>query len=310
MKNDPIQLALGRLDEIELQTPEGRKQIAKALAAKSNLVAAKAARIAGYARMSELKDDLAAAFHRFLARGAEVDKGCQALTAIARALFALDYDEYELYLAGMRHIQKEASFGPPVDTAVELRAVCAMGLAGSRYRQKLHALVDLLVDPEWQARAGAVRAVAAIGSEPAALLLRLKALSGDEETEVTADCLAGLLSVEGTEALPLVRNFAVSGDSALSEAALLALGSSRRPEAVEWLKTRFAEVASTAARKCILLALATSRTEDAIAFLLRVIREESEHASSAAVAAMEIHRDERLRGLMQEAVRARLAAGR
>ena len=68
MKNDPIQSALGRLDEIPLRTPEGPKQIAKALASKSNLVAAKAARIAGEAQWAELTDELVAAFQRFLKR--------------------------------------------------------------------------------------------------------------------------------------------------------------------------------------------------------------------------------------------------
>ena len=47
MKNDPIEAALAALDDVPLRTPEGLKQITKALAAKSNLVVAKAARIAG-----------------------------------------------------------------------------------------------------------------------------------------------------------------------------------------------------------------------------------------------------------------------
>jgi hypothetical protein len=47
MKNDPIEKALAALDDIPLHTPEGRRQIEKALDSKSSLVAAKAARIAG-----------------------------------------------------------------------------------------------------------------------------------------------------------------------------------------------------------------------------------------------------------------------
>jgi HEAT repeat protein len=305
LKNDPIQNALARLDDVSPHTAEGRKELAKALAAKFNLVVAKAARIAGETQITDLRDDLASAFSRLLARGTAADKGCVALTAIARALFALDYDEPELYLAGMKHVQREASWGPPVDTAVELRAVCAMGLANTRYRQKLQSMVDLLVDPEWQARAGAVRAIGAVASEAAALLLRFKALSGDKEAEVTADCLSALLAVEGAEALPLVANFAASSEPEIAEAAILAMGESRRPEAVDWLMNRFGEVASAQVRKQILLSLAASRTEAAIEFLLRIIRYESDQASSAACAAMEIHRDERLRERIDEALRVR-----
>jgi HEAT repeat protein len=308
LKNDPTETALARLDEISPSTPEGRKQLARALAAKSNLVVAKAARVAGEAQVRELRDDLAAAFSRLEPRGADADKGCAAMTAIARALFTLDYDQPELYLTGMKHVQKEASWGPPVDTAADLRGVCAMGLANTRYVGKLRAMVELLVDPEWQARAGAVRAIATVGSEAAALLLRLKALAGDKEIEVTAECLGALLSVEGADALPLVTKFAASNNPEISQAAMLTLGESRRAEAVEWLIKRFGEVASAQVRKHILLSLATSRTEAAIEFLLAVIRDESEQTSSAARAAMEIHRDARLRERIEAALRARRAS--
>ena len=121
------------------------------------------------------------------------------MIAIARALYALDYEGAELYLAGMRHVQPEPGYGGPTDTAVDLRAVCAIGLASTSYREKLRELIDLLVDPEWRARSGAVRAIAAVGSEPAALLLRLKAQIGDKEPEVIGDCFVGLLEVEGEE---------------------------------------------------------------------------------------------------------------
>src|SRR6516164_8318020 len=120
MKNDPIETALARLDEIDPLDPAGRADLSKALSAKFNLVIAKAARIAGEACVTQVKDDLAAAFQRLLPRGAAADKRCAALTAIARALYALDYDDPELYRAGMKHFQLEASFGPPVDTAADL----------------------------------------------------------------------------------------------------------------------------------------------------------------------------------------------
>lgn len=305
MKNDPILAALARLDDISPHTSEGREALAKALAAKSNLVVAKAARIAGDLLMAELSGGLVKAFDRLLPRGASGDKGCAALTAIARALFALDHDDYEPFLAGIKHVQMEASFGPPVDTAVELRAVCAMGLNNTHYRYKLRALVELLADKEWQARAGAIRALATAGSESAALILRFKALTGDQETEVMSECFSALLGVEGVEALPLVREFAMSRDAELCEAALLALGASRRPEAIEWLIRRFHEVASREAKKQILLSLAASRTETAIEFLIQIVRDESEQVSVAAVDAMNIHRDEQLRERVQQALQTR-----
>lgn len=304
MKNDPIQAALAALDDVPVHTAEGVKHFSKALAGKSNLVAAKAARIIGETQWTELTDELVKAFHRFLARGAETDKGCAALNAIARALYALDYDGAELYLAGMHHVQQEPGYLGATDTAAELRGVCAMGLASTNYRDKLRELVELLVDAEWRARAGAVRAVAAVGSEAAALLLRFKAQVGDEP-DVLGDCFSGLLEVEGAAALPFIERFAVDRDEEVREAAILALGASRRADAVDWLKERFGAVAGEA-KKTILLALATARTEPAIEFLLEVIRKGSESESVLAVAAMEVNRrDQRLREEVEQALRAR-----
>lgn len=306
MKNDPIQSALAALDEIPLRTFEGRQKMAKALASKSNLVVAKAARIAGEAQWVEVTEELVVAFQRFLKRGSELDKGCTALTAIARALFGFDYDEAELYLAGIRHVQREPVWGGSIDTAIELRGVCAMGLASGNYRYKLRELVDLLVDPEWQARAGAVRAIATVGSDAASLLLRFKAQSGDKEPDVIADCFGGLLAIEGADAIPLVTSFAEGRDKEVREAAILALGASRRPDAVDWLKERFASIADLETRQCILLSLATSRTETAVEFLLEVIRSGSTQTSAMAVSAMEVNRtDRRIQGEIEKALQAR-----
>ena len=263
--------------------------------------------------MDGLSPELVKAFERLLKGGVSADKGCAASTAIARALFALDYDGAELYLAGMHHVQIEPAYIRPTDTAVDLRSICAMGLVSTNYRHKLRELVDLLVDPEWQARAGAVRAIATAGSEPAALLLRLKAQIGDKEPDVMADCFSGLLTMEGVEALPLVTSFA-DGRAAdgrakeLSETAILALGESRRAEAVEWLKEKFARTADGETRQAILLALATSRTEPAIEFVLGLIRSGSEKTSEMALSAMEVNRgDRRLQEEVEKALQERRA---
>jgi hypothetical protein len=305
MKSDPTENALAALDEVALHTPAGRKQLAKAFASRSNRVAAKAARITGEAQWPELTPDLAAAFDRLLARGAEVDKGCVALSAMARTLFTLDCEDHELFLKGMRHVQMEPVWGGSIDTAAELRGLCAMGLVGTRFAHKLRVLVDLLVDKEWQARAGAVRAITTEGSEAASLLLRLKILSGDQEPEVLADCFTGILSLDGSDAMPLVTSFSASTDPAICEAALLALGASRRSDAVDYLCYRFAAVADRETRSCILLALSTSRTDAALEFILGIIRDANPSTSAMAVSAMELHRDEMLRVEVERALQAR-----
>lgn len=303
MKNDPLESALARLDDIPLRTPEGKAAFTKALAAKSNLVVAKAARILGGAQWIELTGEMTAAFDRMIEKGAAIDKACAAMIAIARALVQMDFDAPELYRRGMRHVQMEASWGPAVDTAVELRAVCAMGLANSAYPHKLRELIPLLVDTEWQARAGAVRAVAAVGTESASLLLRFKMLQGDKDAEVMSECFAAMLSIAGSEGVPLVAGFARADNPEVRDAAILAMGASRRADAVEWLIAEFAKSAAVPLRKCVLLSLSTSRSEAAVTFLLNLIRNAPAATSALAVDALSIHaRDEHLREQVEEAM--------
>lgn len=306
MKNDPIEGALERLDGVDAHSAEGKQQLKKALEGRYALVAGKAARIAGDALLAELAGPLASAFARLIARGAEGDKGCMALTAIARALVQIDHDDAALFRRGMKHIQMEATWGGSVDVAAEFRATCAMGLANSRDHKKLQAMVELLADAEWGARVGALKAICVVGSEAASTLLRYKALLGDTEPDVVQECLAGLLALEGGEALPLVGKLAESKNPEAREAALLALGASRRNDAMEWLKARYEEVADVDTKKCIVLALASSRTEAAMEFVLGLIRDGSRATAVMAVSAMSVYRnDPRLRDEIVRAAESR-----
>ncbi len=258
MKNDPILAALEQID------PANPASLAKALQSKSNLVAAKAAKIAGEQLYLELLPHLIRAFHRFLEKG---DKGCAALTAISRALVLLDCDDADLFRKGVRHVQMEPVWGGSRDAAIEVRANSAMGLANTRDPHKTRDLVTLLADPESIARSGAARALAVVGSDAAAALLRFKALVGDEDPEVLSDCLRGVLALEGAEALAFTNRFLNSRDEIIREAAIHALGESRLDAAVEILKTLHEDTTSPAVKAAIILALKTARTEAGMKFV-------------------------------------------
>src|SRR5262249_4120556 len=157
------------------------------------------------------------------------------------ALYEMDYAEPEVYLLGIHHVQMEGSFGPPVDAAAKLRAISALALARTRHSAALDEIVSLLVD-EWpEARLGAVRALALHGGAAGALLIKLRILTGEGQPDVLGECFSGLLAAAPERSLPLVAGFIDSGsidsgsidskDTAVAEAALLALGSSRLPEA-------------------------------------------------------------------------------
>jgi len=258
MKNDPI------LNALEKLTPTDPAGLAKALTHKSNLVAAKAARIIGDNLLPDFIPQLSTAFERFLIKD---DRGCAALMAIARAVVTLDCDDADIFRKGIRHVQMEGSFGPPIDAASELRAICAMGLANTRDPHKTRDVVTLLADPEVLARAGAARALAAIGSDAAAMVLRFKALTGDKEPEALCDCLRALLAIEGPEALPLVERYLSSKDEAKRDAAIHAMGESRRDDALQLLIALYNRSANPELKATILLAIKTGRTEEGMKFV-------------------------------------------
>jgi HEAT repeat protein len=292
-KPDPVEHALDRLAALKNET--GGAPVAAELKAflknRSNLVVAKAAKIACQARATELVPELVAAFHRFMANPSKLDKGCQATTGIVTALYELDYAEPEIYLLGIHHVQMEGSFGPPVDAAAKLRAISALALARTRHPAALDEIVSRLVD-EWpEARIGAVRALAVNGGSAGALLLKLKILTGESEPDVLAECFSGLLAAAPERSLPLVAGFIDAEDIAVAEAALLALGSSRLPEALDLLKAKLEGTAGGPLRKIVLLAIAMTRSDAAIEFLLALLSDCSPAMAKEVIAALALFRN-------------------
>jgi hypothetical protein len=304
-KADPVEQALDRLAALKNEGggPAVVAEIKAFLKNRSNLVAAKAAKIAGQARATELVPELLAAFHRLMKDPAKLDKGCAATTEIVSALYEVDYAEPEVYLRGIHHVQMEPSFGPPVDAAAKLRGFSALGLARTRHPSALDEIVSVLVD-EWpEARIGAVRAMAVNGGAAGALLLKLKILSGESEPQVLAECFSALLAAAPQRSLQLVAGFVDSEDSAVGEAALLALGSSRLPEALDWLKGKWERTASGPRRKIVLLAIAMVRSEAAIEFLLELLAECTPAVAKDVIAALAFFRNnDRVRDQVEKVV--------
>ncbi len=267
-KADPVEQALNAIGE--LRALDNPKQVAVQLRVflnnRSNLVVAKAAKVAGELRLS-LIPELTAAFGRMMVNPQRLDKRCAAVTEIATALYELDYTEPNVYQLGIRHVQKEASFGPPVDTAAKLRGICAQGLLRARNADAMAAVVDLLADPEPPARLGAIRALALNGGEAGVLLLRLKALTGDEDPEITAECFSALMSSAPEQSLAFVARYMDDEDDAVAEAAIWALGQSRQPAAAEALQEKWQRTIKHSVRKTLVTALASSRIQEATDFL-------------------------------------------
>ncbi|HVP45601.1 MAG TPA: HEAT repeat domain-containing protein [Bryobacteraceae bacterium] len=286
-------------------TPEARADLGRYLGNKSNVVAAKAAKIVAEFEIQDLEPQLMAAFHRFMKSPASTDKGCAAKTEIVRALEALGVAEGEVFLAGIRHVQMEGSFGPPVDTAAGLRAASAMGLVHMNHPDAILETVSLLVDREDDARIGAVRALAAAGHPATVPLLRFKVLAGDASADVIAESFLALLEVAPETSLGFVAGYLDSSDTTVAETAAIALGESRQPEAIVVLKSKWPGAGETL-RPALLMGMAVARDDSAFEFLFSLIEGAVEKIAAEAITALAMYRqDDRIRGRVEALVRQR-----
>ena len=281
-------------------TEQSRQQLTDALAAKTNLLAARAAAIIAEARLDGFEHLLQRAFTAFLRQS---DKGCAAKTAIARALYELGASTDDLFLTGARHVQLESSYGGPVDVAAELRGYCALGLVRMAHRDAMLVLTDLLADPQLQARIFAARGLAYSERPEAALLLRLKLLLGDPEPDVMAECMAALVKLAPAAALPLLAKFLEHADPAVAGAAAMAIGESRQPEAFDLLRQHWDRSIDPEARRAAALGLAMLRTPQSLDYLLAQLREAETPSAEACLAALQIYqRDASVRSQIEHIV--------
>jgi HEAT repeat protein len=283
-------------------------ELRKALLDRVNLVIAKAAKVLAERQLRELTPELLGAFDRLFVDPVERDPQCWAKTAIAKALTELDYRESAPYLRGRVHIQMEAVWGGRQDTAQTLRGICLLGLASCNDITRariLRLLVDSMADEAQVVRVEAVRAVAEMDGEEAALVLRLKARVGDSEPPVIGQVFDSLLRLERDAALPLVAEF-LNGPEDVKEEAALALGSSRMAGAVEILVKALQGARDPYFRKTVLRALSASRQDKAMEFLLGLVREGICADMDAALEALALHRESaEIRAAVEAAVKDR-----
>jgi HEAT repeat protein len=268
--------ALGKLRN-DAASPQAQKELAKYLGARISLLVAKAAKIAGDARLSDLIPQLIDAFGRFMVHPETSDKGCAAKLEIARALLALEHTSPDVFLRAIRHVQMEPSWATSIDTAAGLRGTAALGLAQTGYHDTGVELVRLLADREREARIGAVRALAWWGGSEAELLLRYKALIGDEDAVVTSECFSGLLRLAPERSLDFVASYLDHEDEAIAEGAALALGESKLEAAFALLKNKI----RSPIRRAVLLAIAMLRKDEAIEYVASLAAEGNKDAEAA-----------------------------
>ncbi|NQU44413.1 hypothetical protein HQ520_14075, partial [bacterium] len=284
MARDKLEEKLAMIEGLRESLP-GRaaiQDLCKALEGKQNILAAAAAGLIADAGLTDLGPDLAAAFDRFMENPLQRDRQCLAKNAIIQALEALKWTDPAVFLKGVRHVQMEPVFGGRTDTADELRGLCAQSLARLQHPDLGYDLCQMLADPELQARRVAVHILSNWPRIQSELLLRLHVLRGESDPNILFACLTGLMQLEARESLEFVARFLGADDSAVVEAAALALGGSRAPGVFEILREKREETILSQERADLLLPIGLIRNDAAFDYLLSVLREE--HTDQAVAA--------------------------
>ena len=311
MANRKVEEQIDTLSRLQEDGPEPATVTAvrKALRDRVGLVVAKAAKVAASLQLREVIPELLEAFDRLFEDATHRDPQCWGKNAIAKALGELDYRQGAPYLRGARHVQMEPVWGGQEDTAPILRGICLLSLiACSDIGREvvLRCLVDALVEPAQTVRTEAVRAIAEIGGDDSALLLRLKARAGDAESAVVGQAFDGVLRLEGPPAIPFVAGFLRTATEYVQAEAALSLGSSRLPAAVEALEEGWTGTRDPALREVIARAISASRQERGFVFLLDLVKNARPAESSMALEALKIHRESpEIWKRVEEAVRER-----
>jgi HEAT repeat protein len=261
-----------------------------ALNHRNNFVVSKAAKLVAENELAALLPDVLAAYNRFFEDAAKTDPQCWAKNELVKALIKLEHRERDTYLRGLRHHQLEGTWGGTTDTAGTLRGQSAhalTGCSGISDHELLTILIELFTDSDKAVRIEAARAIASVGGPSGVLLLRLRILlhEGESEPEVIGACFSALLDLEGTRAIPLITPYLEEGDDLAAEAAF-ALSATRTPEALAALIARHrAGVADDWFGSVLLSAIALCRQPEAIDYLVSII-ERDEHAAAAAIEAI------------------------
>ena len=263
-----------------------------ALADRSNLIVAEAAKAAGEIHAADLIPELLAAYSRLFEDPVRTDPKCWGKTAIIKALITLDDSESPPFVRGSTHVQMEPVWGKVEDAAGPLRSNCILALpqcTDLRRSEVFRRLVDSLFDPLDPVRMEAVRTIEQMNGDEAPLLLRLKARVGDLRPAVTGQVFDGILNLEVERGLAFVAEFLKSADPEVRDEAALAMGMWRNAKAVEILIAAWRETVDREFRSVLLRAISSSREESALKFLLTLVSEGSGWQSAAALEALELH---------------------
>jgi HEAT repeat protein len=257
------------------------------------IVIKRVAELASQWQARSLAPDLAAAALRLAPPdGVKRDPGCEGKAAALRTLLEWDADLPDLYLQAARWVQNEPVQKGSIDTAGECRGLAAIGISATCPPNALDLLVDLLADADHHTRAHAAIAVGNWRGPEAVPLLRLKARVGDDQPEVLGEVFAALLRSDAREQFPFVARFLEDPNPAVVEAAALAIGQARPPDALPALTAAFRQYQRHPIHSSLLMAIALLRSEASLDWFLVQLQAAPESLAMKLIDALGIYRND------------------
>lgn len=280
-----------------------------ALRDRSAYLVAKAAELAAEAGDAVLVPEMLAEYDLLFDDAAKRDPQVWGKNAIARALRSLGHRDPAPFVRGLHHVQLEPVWDKVEDMAANLRCACAEALVDTDLpaQDALRELLPLLVDAFAVVRVEAVNAIAQLGGHEAALLLRLKALSGDPDPEVVGACFGALLDREPADAVRFIAPFLDREDVALQLEAAASLALSRHPDALYEVRRFLGRPPAREIRDAAVKACAGSPQPAVVDLLLEVIRGDDPSCAVSAIGALA---QSRFREAARERARTAVAATR
>lgn len=284
-----LQQRAAELRELDPAAPASLDKLRAALQSSTGYLIAAAANLVGEHRLEALVPELAPAFERLCDDPVKRDPACRGKLAVVRALHTLDHWDDRVFVAGLRHIQKEG--WAREDTAGELRGVCGLAHAHFARGDALDVLAELLGDPERTARIAAAQALGDAGRPDATALLRFKVLAGDPEPQVLAACIESLFDLARDASYSFVLRLLAEHDQR-AEVAALALGGARMAAAFDALTSWCMGATSEQRHRIGYLALALLRADPATDYLLDAIGSHGPLDAIAAARALATFKDD------------------
>ena len=227
-----------------------------------------AAEIAAHRSIDNLIPEMLAAYDHLFVEPEKTDPDAIGKQTVVQALQDLAYHNPAPYLRGL-HYYEPYNQGID-DRAAQLRATCARGLVHCDLDRLsiLQILIEHLVDRIATVRSDVIGSIAQLGGTEALLLIRFKALSGDEEGDVISACFTALLEMDPHESITFIAKFLKT--NRIIEA-VTALASLRNAIAFPLITERWTATLSDDVRRAIIYSAATCPLPIGCEFLLTII---------------------------------------